>query len=485
MLCARLVRGAGIWPIWAIAVLLVGAAACGRREDSGALTTLDNAYRAGVITKAEYDAKKAAIRRRAGAEAALEKACKAGVLTRDECLAKKAELAGSQGAAAAAVPSHMAPPSDAPAQGEQPAGQQVSAGAARNNLRVQPVFDKTMGGMLVSRFLVPRDWKAEGKVVWNYQDLYMPVRASARAEAPDGSGWFESFPAEDFFWGDHEGPHPPPVSFGAIHYRNISAQEAMARYVIGRYRARAEKLQILGYRPVRNLGQALGHPEFKGDGICFRVRYQMDGQPVDEEFYGLLNAPQRYSFTGPLGTWYEYHRKLALVHSFGAKNGKIEALRPVLGSIMPSIQVNQAWVERAQEVSKQMNEEFGRQLKRGFDQIRAAGEMSKIISANSDRFLQQMDAQRAAGNAASRRSPGAGDDANGGHGFFAKADDFDQYIRDTEHVVDAWGQVSDQSDMYNYHWTDGWGNWVHTNDANYDPNNTATHRFEKAAPIKP
>jgi hypothetical protein len=469
-----------MWQVWAMALLLVGAPACGRRQESNAFAALDNAYHAGVITKAEYDAKRAAMGRRAGVEAALEKACKAGVLTRDECLAKKAALSGSESPAAAVVPVS----SDAPAQDQQPVRQQPAPDAARNNLRVQAVFDQTMGGMLVSRFLVPRDWKGEGKVVWNYQDLYMPFRGFIRADAPDGSGWFESFPAEDFFWGDHEGPNPPPTSFGAIHYRNISVQDAMARYVIGRYRAGAAKLQILGYRPVSNLGQALGQPGLHGDGVCFRVRYELEGQPVDEEFYGLLNAPVQYSYTGPKGTWYEYHRLLMLVHSFGARNGKLEALRPVLGSIARTIQTNQAWLKRVQEIRKQMGDEFNRELKRGYDQIRAAGEMSKILTANSNRFLQQIDAQRAASNAASQRTSGGGDDPNGSGSFAARADDFDQYVRDTEHVVDAWGQVSDQSDMYNYHWTDGWGNWVHTNDANYDPNNTATHPFEKATPIR-
>jgi hypothetical protein len=129
-----------------------------------------------------------------------------------------------------------------------------------------------------------------------------------------------------------------------------------------------------------------------------------------------------------------------------------------------------------------MNDEFSRQLQRGYDQIRAAGEMSRMISANNDRMIQQMDAQRAANNAAAsaRRSASA----NGASSFERSADDFDQYIRDTEHVVDQWGQVSDQPSSYNYHWTDGYGNWIHSNDANYDPNSHTNTRYEQAKPIK-
>jgi hypothetical protein len=62
------------------------------------------------------------------------------------------------------------------------------------------------------------------------------------------------------------------------------------------------------------------------------------------------------------------------------------------------------------------------------------------------------------------------------------ADDFDQNIRGTEHMVDQYGQVSDQENAYNYHWTDGFGTYVHTNDPNFDPNRYLNGSFEQMQP---
>jgi hypothetical protein len=50
--------------------------------------------------------------------------------------------------------------------------------------------------------------------------------------------------------------------------------------------------------------------------------------------------------------------------------------------------------------------------------------------------------------------------------FDRGTDGFDQYVRGTEHMQDQNGVVSDQYTDYNYHWTDGSGRFVHTDDPN-------------------
>ena len=333
-----------------------------------------------------------------------------------------------------------------------------------------------MGGMLAYRFAVPQDWKAAGKADWNYRDLYEPVRIHSRAEAPDGNAWFEGYPDELFFWSDHDTNSNPSVVMGGIHYRNITVQEALVHHVIARYRAHVANLQVLGYRPVTNLARAMGLTDAPGEGICVRIRYTQDNQPVDEEFYGLMTPVIKIPYTGPQGTWYEFHRGLSLAHSFGARGGKLEGLRTLLGSIGPSVRNDPAWVKRAQDLNAQISKEFFRQLQISNDQGRAAVEMSRVISANNDQMIRDMDARRATSNAAASRTTTAGN-ANGA--FERQTDDFDQNLRGTEHVTDAWGQVSDQPNQYNYHWTDGFGNFVHSNDASYDPNTQSNQRYEK------
>jgi hypothetical protein len=473
------------WSPWLTAAVLLGVcgAGCSRSEKPTDLSALDKAYQAGILTKEEYGAKKAALQRQR-ALAALDAAHRAGILTADEYASRKAALVIANPLADAVQPPAAAPKNPAVianplADAAQPPAPPPNPPAiARPRFRVQPVFDPTMGGMLAYRFAVPQDWKAAGKTDWNYRDLYEPLRMHARAEAPDGSAWFEGYPAEVFFWGDHDTNSNPNAAMGGIHHRNITVQEAMVRYVIARYRSQAANLQILGYRPVTNLAQAMGLADAPGEGICVRIRYTQDNQPVDEEFYGLMTPVIKIPYTGPQGTWYEFHRGLSLVHSLGARSGKLESLRPLLGSIGPSVQNNPAWAKRAQDLTTQISNEFFRQLKISNDQGRAAVEMSRIISANNDRMIRDMDARRATSNAASGTT--AARNANGS--FERQTDDFDQYMRGTEHVADAWGQVSDQPNQYNYHWTDGFGNFVHSNDVSYDPNTQSNQHYEKTRP---
>jgi hypothetical protein len=51
-------------------------------------------------------------------------------------------------------------------------------------------------------------------------------------------------------------------------------------------------------------------------------------------------------------------------------------------------------------------------------------------------------------------------------------------MRGTEHMQDQNGVVSDQDTDYDYHWTDGFGRTVHTDDPNLDPNKYLNGNFQ-------
>ena len=354
--------------------------------------------------------------------------------------------------------------------------QQAGSAPSKVKFRVQEVADKDQGGLIAVRFAAPQDWKASGLLEWRYNDLYTPVRFSSRAESPDGSAWIETYPAELFFWLDPRWDNFQGGSVGGIHHTNVTIQQAMQRYVIQRYRGKAKNLQILGYRPVSNLAKALNQPAISGEGIDFRVRYESGGETVDEEFFGLMTPKLTIPYQGPQGTTYEYHRALALVHSIGAKGGKLESVRPLLGYMARSYEVDKVWEKQRDVVIKQLNDAYNRNLAAGYAQIEAAGRLSRSISANNDAMIRAMDEQRAAANTTRASSPAETADK--------AAEDFDQYIRGTEKVEDSSGNVSEQSSLYSYHWTDGFGNYVHSNDSSFDPNNHSNVPYERLTPVK-
>ncbi|MEO5925677.1 MAG: hypothetical protein ABIR70_17780 [Bryobacteraceae bacterium] len=350
---------------------------------------------------------------------------------------------------------------------------------AKTKFRVQVVADKTQGGLVGLRYAVPADWKADGRFDWNYKDLYTPLHIFTRAEAPDGSAWVETFPSELFYWLDArwDGPNPTaPGQIGGIHHRDIRLVEAMQRYIINRHRGKEKNLQLLGVRSVANLPQALGQPATPGTGVCIRVRYESGSDTIDEEFYGFMTDVLTIPYHGPQGTTNEFHRSLALVHSIGAKNKSLESIRPILGLIASSFQVDKVWQQRYQAVTKQLSDAYQRALAQGYAQIAAAGQLSRAISANNDAMIASMDQQRAQANAASARA----DDR-----AYKAIDNFDQYIRGTEKVEDAYGQVSEQPSQYNYHWADGFGNFMRSDDPDFDPNRfVGGAAYQRTTPAK-
>lgn len=335
--------------------------------------------------------------------------------------------------------------------------------------RLEPVIDRAQGGLVATTFAVPKGWNALGNIEWTYSNVSWPVRGSARASAPDGSAWIEAFPAELFFWLD---PVRSTVSIGGyslgmIHKPNIGIQEAMQRFVIQRYRGKQQNLQIVGFRPVPNLPQALGKPPVPGESIAVRIKYTINGEPVDEEFYALLTNANRIPYRGPQGTWYESHRTLAYVLSMGAKNGKLESLYPVLGFIAASFKVDPIWERHAEQVKRQIAAQFDRNIAAGYAQIQAAAQLSRTISANNDSMIQTLRAQREASNRSMDRVN----------------DNFSQYIRGTQRMKDPYTGSSEQSNQYSYHWTDGFGTYRSSNDASFNPNIGSNQNWQRMEPV--
>ncbi len=341
---------------------------------------------------------------------------------------------------------------------------------ARVRFRTETIVDRAHGGVVAVRYVVPQDWRAAGTVTWAYSDVSAPVRLAARAEAPDGSAWLEAYPSELFYWVQPilMPMQPGARNLGMIYQPNVGAVEAMQRFIVLRYRGAMQNLQFIGWRPIPNLAQALGKPAVPGESIAIRIRYQRGSEVVDEEFYGLLSAMNRVPYTGPQGTTYEFHRQLSYVISMGAKAGRLESVFGLLGFIAASFQVDPVWQGLAQQLNQQIQLQFNQYIARGYAQIQAAAQLSRTISANNDAFLAAQREQSATRAASEDRIH----------------DNFIQYLRGTERVVDPGRGTSEQPSQYRYHWTDAFGSVRHTDDPNYDPNLGSTTAWRKMEPLR-
>jgi hypothetical protein len=348
------------------------------------------------------------------------------------------------------------------------------AATPRPQFQPYPIVDRQQGGLVVGTLAVPAGWQATSRVAWNYAECSFPVRMAARVASPDGSAWIETFSSELFYWLE-PGDTSTPVggsSLGMIHKPGIGVAEAMQRYLIGRYRGRAQNLKVVGFRQIPNLPQALGKQAIPGDSLAARIHYTVNGHQVDEELFCLLTARQRIPYHGPQGTTFEDHRYLGYAFAMGAVDGKLDSMNPLLGYIASSFRPDPVWERHRDQVQARLNAQFNANIARGYQRIAAAGALSRQISANNDAMIASMDAQRAASNRASARSS------------YASSDGFDQYIRGTERMQDPYWGTSEQSYNSQYHWTDGSGNYRHSNDAGFDPNVGSNQSWTLMQPAK-
>ena len=240
----------------------------------------------------------------------------------------------------------------------------------------------------------------------------------------------------------------------------------MQHLVVLPARGKMPGFQITAKRPVdaARLAQAFNKVNWRGEAMSMRVRYTLNGAPAEEDFFTFYTAVQTIPYTGPQGTSHEFHRMLLLSHAVGATDGLLPSVYPLLGTVAASIRPDENYQRHIQAVQQHITAQYNADLKRGYDSIAAAGQLSRTISANNDALLSSMQQQRAAqsrADAARRAAAGGGTSPN---------DAFSQYIRGTTRMDDPYWGTSDRDSNYRYHWTDGQGNYRASNDSGFNPN---------------
>lgn len=327
---------------------------------------------------------------------------------------------------------------------------------------VRTVIDRQQGGIPVGVFIAPAGWRDRSEVAWNYSHDSAPVAISIAVEKPGSAEAFYSYPSVDLFWlRPVSGYFRVGQNFGGLIFGEpIAPQTALAGFA-QTTRGREPGFRVVGMRELPDLPHALnvqGNDHLRG--LAVKVVYSSNGQPLEEEFYGIfysLDIP----YDGPQGRSWQTNWGLKALHSFRAPQGTLDKRRAVYAAMAKSFRPNPAWVQRLTAVSAYLAAQFNRNLQAGYDQIAAAAALSKQISANNDAMLASIDASlqasRRSRTVVAGRSP---------------EDKFDDYIRGVDTTDDPYYGTSQHSSDQTYHWTDGYGNYRNSSDATYNPNQT-------------
>ena len=341
---------------------------------------------------------------------------------------------------------------------------------------VHTITDQQQGGLPFVALMTPESWQVSGEVRWKYEDVSSPVSAFVRTWNPSKPEAVTFFPLVACYWlqGASAFNRPGSRALGQLNVQPMSPPESLRSAIVQFYHPNLPSLQIVGVREMPKLAGMLKVDPKDYTGVGIKVTYEENGQSLEEEFYALYYLA-RIPYDGPQGHSIQINWGLVHVHSFKAPRGTLDKRREVLAYIVHSVQTNPQWTQRAEGIRAQLGNQFNQNLAQGYANIEAAGRLSRQISANNDSMIASMDNQRAASNAASSSAASA----RSGN------DKFDDYVRGVDTMNDSYtGGTSQHSSTEQYHWTDGYGNYAHSNDASFDPNQTSSITWQQMTPAR-
>ena len=128
--------------------------------------------------------------------------------------------------------------------------------------------------------------------------------------------------------------------------------------------------------------------------------------------------------------------------------------------------VNPEWTRLTKAINDKMMADFNQKIKQGWDQLRAAQAIMEQTLKQQAAFQANFDKQEEA----FRNTPGVDDNFLRDGGKRSASDHWDDLIRGVDTVNDpSTGGTTQLSNLGQYHFTDGFGNYRTTDDPNYTP----------------
>ena len=335
------------------------------------------------------------------------------------------------------------------------------------------VVDDFHNGVTVSTFEIPESWRAQSRVSWNYQNLSFPVTLRAIAYNPNGLEAVETFPIDSFYWlePDYGFNQQGQSNLGQICLRPAPAPDVMMNRVLPKFRGNRQNLRVAGVKATPELPQMINFtlPGAQIESLAVKIEYTENAKTIEEEFYGIKITQQAPPTYGAGGLIVQTNWGFARLFSFRAERGKLDENRELFWRIVKSAKVNPQWEQMCAQILQQMQMQFNQYLQAGYDQINAATQMSRMISAQNDAWLNQQAQKREADHRAWEQKRA---EDNAAWGKYTANDAFGDMITGRETYEDPYSNLGEaQIDGYHdYVWTNKQEEYIATDDANLDPN---------------
>jgi hypothetical protein len=329
----------------------------------------------------------------------------------------------------------------------------------------------------------PVGWTLDSNVQWNLNNNVVPVTLGSALTDPRESKRLQFFPDLTCYWltGDAALNNPGQMNMGMLNIAPMEPKAALAEAVTRIYQADIPGLRITGVREVPGLPAALGQAGPNTTGVGLRAVFPWEGKRMEEEIYALYVISSA-TLRGEAGVTTQTTWGLTSVHGFITQEGLLDANRSMFTYMVRSGTPNPAWVELHVNVRQQLDAQFQQNLidnRRAREAIMA---QSRALAAENEAFRAGiMRRHRAAMDTTAHESFIAGIHSGGSpSGGMSSHEKYLDSIHDRETFHDPSTVTGTSQHGYaDHHWSDGWGNYLHTDDSRVDPNIGSTIQWEQ------
>jgi hypothetical protein len=320
------------------------------------------------------------------------------------------------------------------------------------------------------KMLIPMDWQYEGGIQWVLDNPGMPAVSQFRVWNPVGTEQFQLFPNQAFFWTDNAGTFQLfPVGskyFGNEVRQLMDPLNALKQVVIPRFRGKVQSMKIIKEEEISSVvlppGSSTQSPlQTSTKAGKIRIEYTENGKAYEDEIYCTVEATY-YPLQSMFGSYTNIIWSVNYIGSFRAEKSKLDASARLFQTISNSVTLNIKWFNTYVQVVEYL-------IKMQIQQIQSIGQLGSIIAQTGSEIRQEnldLYYQREAMN--DRIST-----------------QFSEYVRG----VDSYYNPLEEKNVelptgYDNVWVNGNGEYVLSDNPNYNPNIGNNQNFQKLEKTK-
>ena len=343
-------------------------------------------------------------------------------------------------------------------------GTYCPAASEKMTFRKQVIMDHKGFGYEALRLLLPKTWKFNGGISWNYNKIPPEASTAFTITSPDNTSVFEQFPHMNLFWSQDQNLRYSYAQAGFEILQPMSAQNFLKDYFIPRYRSRVSELKIKETSQLESLARQVNELtqhqmnlfgrispfqfpfELRSDAAHIQVEYTLSGIPTVEDFtvsisYMVAYIPGMYGGSIGATTW------IPTVTSFKAPKKEMNEKVKIFRIIADSRKDNPKWSEDVVKLTATITRDQIRQQNAIF---RSMQQISRTQSEISDMIMESYEKRNAA--------------------YDRIFDNYSQAIRGVDTYVDPVNDWKVELPTgYDNAWTDG-NDYIFSDDAGFNPN---------------